>query len=76
LKFTHPHQYWVPLIGLYSGARIEEICQLEVNDVRESSGVWIMDINRNGDKRVKTAATLTLVGLSLAALGFRRKLAS
>lgn len=28
-------RFWVPLIGLFSGARLGEICQLDVADVRQ-----------------------------------------
>ena len=27
--------YWVPLLGLYTGARLNELCQLYVNDIKE-----------------------------------------
>jgi len=30
----HPYQFWVPLLALYTGARLEEICQLTVNDLK------------------------------------------
>lgn len=37
----------VPLIGLFTGARQNEICQLYISDVyqEESSGIWVFDIN-------------------------------
>jgi integrase len=38
------YQYWLPLMGLFSGARIEELCQLQLADVRQQDGVWILDI--------------------------------
>lgn len=34
-------RYWVPLICLFSGMRLNEACQLDVTDVRELEGVWI-----------------------------------
>jgi integrase len=43
---------WVALIALYSGACLEEICQLTVDDVREEDAnggrLWCIDIH-NGD---------------------------
>ncbi len=48
------HKYWIPLIGIYSGARLEEICQLHITDIRQEDGVWIFDINDDGDKKLKT----------------------
>ena len=41
---------------MYTGARLEEICQLDTTDIIEVDGVWCMDINQNGPKKsVKTA---------------------
>jgi hypothetical protein len=36
----HPYQFWLPLLGLYTGCRIEELCQLHVEDVRQVDGIW------------------------------------
>jgi len=35
---------WVPWLCAYSGARVNEITQLRVQDVRRSEGVWIINI--------------------------------
>lgn len=61
--FNRSYQFWLPLIGLFSGARIEEICQLHLEDIRqdEGSGVWLFDINREKGKKVKTDAGTRLV---------------
>lgn len=44
-------RFWVPLIALYTGARLNEICQLSTNDVRleQESNRWIFDFNQNSD---------------------------
>lgn len=50
------HCYWLPLIGLYTGARINEVCQLNPQcDIRQEQGVWLFDINEKseGDERIK-----------------------
>ncbi|MBP7722296.1 MAG: site-specific integrase [Alphaproteobacteria bacterium] len=50
--------YWVPLIGLYSGMRLGEICQLYVADIRQEDGIYIFDVNDEGDdKALKTASS-------------------
>jgi integrase len=54
LGVEYPHRKWVPLIGMYSGMRIGEICQLEVADIIEVGGTPAFDINEAGDKRLKT----------------------
>lgn len=58
-KFATPAYYWAPLIGLYSGMRLEEICQLRCKDVYEDDGVWVFDVNPTTDtedasKKLKT----------------------
>ncbi|WP_415717306.1 DUF6538 domain-containing protein [Maridesulfovibrio sp.] len=56
--------YWTPLLALFSGARIEEICQLRLSDIRQDSGVWYFDINDEGEgKNVKTEAGKRVVPL-------------
>lgn len=39
-----PYQYWIPIIALYSGARLEEICKLRLEDVKQDGGIWYFDI--------------------------------
>jgi len=44
------HCYWLPLIGLYTGARVNEVCQLNPQcDIREEQGVWIFDITEKSE---------------------------
>lgn len=39
-------KYWLPLVGLYTGARIAEIAQLKPDHVVNEKGVWLFDIKR------------------------------
>lgn len=44
------HCYWLPLIGLYTGARVNEICQLNPHaDIAEEGGIWFFSINEKDD---------------------------
>ncbi|MEJ8859834.1 site-specific integrase [Variovorax robiniae] len=66
-------QYWLPLLALMTGARQAELCQLRVDDVIQRDGVWLLDINENGeDKSVKSAAGERWVAIhsKLIELGF------
>jgi integrase len=51
----YPFEYWLPIIGLFTGCRIGEICQLRLDDIRLSEeGVWYFDINETTpDKSLK-----------------------
>jgi integrase len=44
-----PSHFWVPLIGLFTGARENEICQLHLDDIyqHEETGIWVFDINED-----------------------------
>lgn len=67
--------FWVPLISLYTGARLGEIIQLYVEDVREEQEILFFDINDHGeDKRLKTPYSLRSVPIhqSLLDMGFMR----
>ena len=35
----HPWRYWLPLLGRSTGARLEELCQLRVDDFIEQQGI-------------------------------------
>ena len=57
-KIIKDHKYWIPLIALYTGARLQEICQLYVSDIKQVHNIWVFDINDNGqDKRLKNASS-------------------
>lgn len=49
--------YWVPLLGLYTGARVGELCQLRVVDVeRTAAGLFLRITDEAEGATVKTAA--------------------
>lgn len=49
-----PSYFWLPALGLFTGARVNELSQLYLTDLRQSAtGVWFFDINDEGDKRLK-----------------------
>ena len=42
--------YWIPLIGLYTGARMEEIGQLTRDDIRQNGDVWYFHISNESEE--------------------------
>lgn len=58
--FSNPINYWLPLIALYTGARLAELCQLHLSDIKlvkastTSNNHWCIDVNDDGDKKLKS----------------------
>jgi integrase len=56
------YQFWIPLIALFTGMRQDEIAQLHLDDIRQDEeGVWLIDVNDKGDKKVKTKSAKRLI---------------
>ena len=54
-------RFWLPLIAVFSGLRQEEICQLQIEDVRQEDGIWYFDINDRPPRRLKNATAIRRV---------------
>jgi integrase len=59
-------RFWVPLIGLHTGMRLNEICQLDVADIRVIDGIRCFVVTEtsiagSGDKYLKTGASERLI---------------
>ena len=59
-------RFWAPLIALYSGMRLEEICQLHLSDIVKVDGVLCFSINEESGgsgyvKHVKSSAGIRKV---------------
>jgi len=72
-------RFWIPLIGLYCGLRLNEACQLDASDVRiveEIDCFVVTEASEWGatDKRLKTASSARFVPIhpQLLELGFGR----
>ena len=73
LALRTPHEFWMPLLGLFTGARIGELSQLTLHDIRQDEdGHWIIGINDKEFKKVKTDASRREIPLhpKLIELGF------
>lgn len=57
-KYLHPYYYWVPLLLRYTGARLNEICQLLVRDIVIVGGIHCIIIRETHEEQsVKTGVT-------------------
>ncbi|MEA9973096.1 site-specific integrase [Xanthomonas campestris pv. raphani] len=45
-----PQYWWAPMIGLYTGARVNEVCQLKLSDIIEERGVWCIAFQKTLDQ--------------------------
>jgi len=76
LQSSHkrPSQHWIPLLALFTGARLGELSQLYVEDIKHDKklDIWYMDINDEGDKGVKSDSSNRVVPIhkQLIKLGF------
>lgn len=70
--------FWVPLIALYTGARLNEICQLSTLDIKHDKPTdrWVLDINEDQDDDLNKSlkkpfhARLVPINERLISLGF------
>jgi integrase len=60
-RMRKSYMFWLPWLGLYTGARLEELSQLHLEDVRQEAGIWVFDINEKLEKRLKTASSRRLI---------------
>lgn len=72
-------RYWVPLLALFHGFRLNEVCQLYSEDVEQEEGIWYLWIRKgldggkkSADKRLKNKASKRRVPIhgELIRLGF------
>ncbi len=50
---------WPALLGIFTGMRLNEIAQLEVQDIEQRDGVWCINVTPDGNdhKRLKNASS-------------------
>lgn len=65
----NPWRYWLPLLGRATGARLEELCQLRVDDFIEQQGIQCIriDDSREG-QNLKNASSRRILPLHPALL--------
>ena len=53
---------WIPLVGLFSGMRSNEICQMRASDVQRKEGIWLFNVSDdNTGQSLKTEAATRVV---------------
>jgi integrase len=60
-----PHRWWGTMLGLYTGARVNEVAQIYLDDVREVSGVWGIFLWKTGrNQKIKNKSSIRFVPLA------------
>ena len=65
--------YWIPLLGLYTGARLSELAQLRTSDILLADEIPTLSISNMGaNQQVKTSASIRTIPIhsELIRLGF------
>jgi len=61
LLLIRDDKFWIPLIAVFSGLRQEEICQLQIEDVRQEGAIWYFDINNRPPRQLKNRSAVRRV---------------
>lgn len=72
-QYKHPHYYWLPLLGIHTGARINELCQLYKSDIYKEEETWVISINdSHAGQRLKNQFSRRVIPIhpKLIELGF------
>jgi integrase len=72
-RFVDPEKFWVPLICLYSGMRINEACQLRIKDIEFIDDIPVFQIRHNPsmNQETKNGKNRTVpIHYTLQGLGF------
>lgn len=73
-KIIRKARFWIPLLGLYTGMRANEICQLFVEDIKREEGIDYINVQIDDDeiKKVKSVASIRKVPIhpELQKMGF------
>lgn len=72
-KFKKPSYYWLPLLGCYTGARLNELCQLYKSDIVKINEIWCIKFtDERADQNLKTPSSKRVIPVhsKLIELGF------
>ena len=61
-------KYWLPILGLFHGNRLEEFAQLRREDVRFEDGIWYFNITDEGERQLKNEQSRRRVPIHPVAL--------
>jgi integrase len=61
-KHRHSYCYWVPILALFTGMRLNEICQLHLSDIyKAEDGTYVIHVNEENEKGLKNKSSIRIV---------------
>ncbi|HIF6199051.1 TPA: site-specific integrase [Vibrio parahaemolyticus] len=71
-KYLHSYYYWLPILLRYTGARMNELCQLRKADIVLAAGIYCIWIREGSDDQTVKTGKMRLVPLhdEILAKGF------
>ena len=57
---------WPTLIAMFTGARLNEVAQLHITDIKQLDAIWCIDINDDAGKALKNASSQRIVPIHKA----------
>ncbi len=65
-SFEKSYQFWLPILGLFTGARLNELCQLRLGDIQKVDGILSLVLQEDSNDKtisIKNAASLRTIPL-------------
>ena len=73
-RMRHSDYFWIPIIGAYTGMRLNEIVQLFIEDILQepATGIWYFNLHAKPPRTLKNKSSIRSVPLhpSIIDLGF------
>ncbi len=69
----HAYRYWIPLLALFHPVRLNEICQLYIQDIQLDNGIWCMNLtDKRKDQHLKNQQSRRIIPIhpQIIDLGF------
>lgn len=61
-------KFWLPLLGLYHGNRLEEFAQLRREDIKHEDDIWFFNVTDEGERQLKNEQSIRRVPIHPAVL--------
>lgn len=55
------YRFWLPLLGTFTGAKLDEPRQFHTADIQQIVGLWSFSFNNDGQKKFKNVTNLPTV---------------